>query len=287
MFVCCNDSSKEEQEEKSNENDNTTTENTIKTDEPIGGVDVIENAKTEFEKGGYSYISNKDLDKYCTNLVGVKVYVVGEIDDFNEGNIQINLSDEFMLSTFYSDIDYANYVDKGDLVAIFGEVTGSDTYKLAGTSVQLQNCKVFAVDDEAMQYDLQTTDTSLEQYLVLTDTVANNNSSDISRDEYISLCEKIDYTDVLRNPDNYKGKHTVVSGTVDQVIEGFLRSVTIYVKDASGNKWGCVYSYQDGESRILEGDSVTLYGICKGTDTSETILGGQVTLVRVDIDYIE
>lgn len=150
MFVCCNDSSKEEQEEKSNENDNTTTENTIKTDEPIGGVDVIENAKTEFEKGGYSYISNKDLDKYCTNLVGVKVYVVGEIDDFNEGNIQINLSDEFMLSTFYSDIDYANYVDKGDLVAIFGEVTGSDTYKLAGTSVQLQNCKVFAVDDEAM-----------------------------------------------------------------------------------------------------------------------------------------
>ena len=286
LFVCCHDPQKGELTDSSSANDNTTTENTTQPDEQINSIEVIDNAKTEFEKGGYSYISNKDLDKYCTNLVGVKVYVVGEIDDFNEGNIQINLSDEFMLSTFYSDIDYTNYINKGDTVAIFGEVIGSDTYKLTGTSVQMDNCKVFAVGNEARQYDVQTTDASLEQYLVVTDTVANNNSSEISRDEYIALCEKIDYTDVLRNPANYKGKHTVVSGTVDQVIEGFFGSITIYVKDVSGNKWGCVYSYQDGESRILEGDSVTLYGICKGTDTSETILGEQVTLVRVDIDYI-
>lgn len=103
---------------------------------------------------------------------------------------------------------------------------------------------------------------------------------------YKASCETFDYQDVLRNPDSYKDRNCVVSGTVEQIIEGWFGSFTIFVTDANGNKWGCVYSYKDGESRLLEGDGVTMYGKCQGTDTTKTVLGQQVTMPRVDVEYI-
>ena len=90
---------------------------------------------------------------------------------------------------------------------------------------------------------------------------------------YKASCETFDYQDVLRNPDSYKDRNCVVSGTVEQIIEGWFGSFTIFVTDANGNKWGCVYSYKDGESHLLEGDGVTMYG-------------KQVTMPRVDVEYI-
>jgi hypothetical protein len=38
---------------------------------------------------------------------------------------------------------------------------------------------------------------------------------------------------------------------------------------------------------MLEGDSVKVYGKCKGTSTSTTLLGKQVTLVYIDAEYFE
>lgn len=103
---------------------------------------------------------------------------------------------------------------------------------------------------------------------------------------YKASCQIFDYQDILRNPDSYKDKDCVVSGTVDQIIEGWFDSFTIFITDSAGNKWGCVYTYKEGESHLLEGDGVTIYGKCAGTDTSRTLLGEQVTLPRVDIEYI-
>ena len=113
------------------------------------------------------------------------------------------------------------------------------------------------------------------------------NDANPTKDEYKALCQTISYNDILRNPDDYKGSYAVVSGKVDQIIEGWFGSYSIFIIDGNGNKWGCTYSYGDGESHVLKGDYVTAYGQCKGTDTSRTVLGEQVTMPRVDLEYID
>lgn len=238
--------------------------------------------------GEYLFITNEDLDKYCANMVGAKIYVVTEVDDIKEDMIQSNLSEKYMMSNFHVGENYRKYeskLKKGDVVAISGTVAGNDGYSFMGKSVNVEDCLVFAVGEKAEEHKKESSDEGLSQYFTVTEEVADS-SEDISEGEYKSLCETLDYEDILRNPDNNDGKYCKVEGTAEQVVEGWFGSFTIYVADYNGNKWGCVYSYKDGESRILEGDSVVLYGKCKGTDTAETLLGEQVTLPRVDVEYI-
>ena len=56
--------------------------------------------------------------------------------------------------------------------------------------------------------------------------------------------------------------------------------------DEFGNKWECGYIYKDGEAHLLSGDQVTLYGKCGGTSNSTTVLGEQVTMPYIDVEYL-
>lgn len=145
---------------------------------------------------------------------------------------------------------------------------------------------MFAVGEAAKAYQKEVSDPGLSGYFTVTEEVADANNDDVPEGDYKALCQILDYEDVLRNPDANEGKYCIVSGTVDQIIEGWFGSFTIFVNDANGNTWGCVYSYKEGEAHLLEGDGVTMYGKCAGTDTNTTLLGKQVTLPRVDVEYI-
>lgn len=238
--------------------------------------------------GEYLFITNEDLDKYCVNMTGAKIYVVTQIDDIKEDMIQSNLSDGFMMSNFYVGENYEKYkaqLKEKDIVGISGTVKGSEEYGAMGKSAIVEDCLVFAVGEKAETYKKDSSDDGLEEYFTITKEVANS-GEDITEDEYKLLCETLDYEDILRNPDNNKDKYCVITGTVDQIIEGWFDSYTIFITDKNGNKWGCVYSYKEGESRLLEGDSATLYGKCEGTENTTTVLGKQVTLPRVDVEYI-
>lgn len=119
-----------------------------------------------------------------------------------------------------------------------------------------------------------------------TNTDATTNINDIPRDAFEKLCDFLPYNKILRTPDVYENTFCKISGTVDQVIEGWFDCYTIYVIDADNNKWSCSYTYKEGESRLLEGDEVIIYGICNGTSHSTTLLGKQITLPDVDVKYI-
>lgn len=90
------------------------------------------------------------------------------------------------------------------------------------------------------------------------------------KDEYISQCQSVNYSDVERNPDNYKG-------TVIQVTEGWFDNVTMRV-DCDGDVWYVTYTREEGESRILEDDYITGYGECDGVQSYKTVLGTQITI---------
>lgn len=248
----------------------------------------FEDEMKEFSSGEYLYITNEDLSTYCANMEGAKVYVVTDIDKIKDTVIQSTLSGGYMMSNFNISENFEKYefcLKEDDLVAIFGTVSGYTDYKFMGRSVNLDDCKVFATGNDASSYKKENSDEELVSYFVNTEEVANLNS-DISEDDYKDLCESLGYEDILRNPDTYNGKNCVISGKVDQIIEGWFDSYTIFVSDSSGNKWGCVYKYEEGESHLLEGDNITVYGECKGTENTKTVLGKQVTLPRIDVKYI-
>lgn len=278
------DSKKEDKNSVSDINENVI-EETV-TPEVTRPTLTYEEELSVFSSGEYMFISNSDLDKYCTNMDGVKVYVVTDIDDIKDGIIQSNLSDGFMMSSFNVGERFPKYESgllEGDIIAICGIVSGQDNYGFVGNSVNLNDCYVFASGQEAEKYRKDKSDDALSQYFVVTEEVADSN--EVSEEDYKSLCQQLDYTDILRNPDSYDGKYCVVSGTVDQVIEGWFGSYTIFVMDGNGNKWGCTYSYDDGETHILEGDNVVAYGKCNGVANTETVLGEQVTLPHISIEY--
>lgn len=105
-------------------------------------------------------------------------------------------------------------------------------------------------------------------------------------ENYISECQTVDYDDVARNPDNYDGTKVKITGKVIQVSEGLFDSVTLRV-DCGGNVWYVTYSREEGESRILEGDNITGYGECNGVTSYTTIVGSQITIPSMRMEYYD
>ena len=121
------------------------------------------------------------------------------------------------------------------------------------------------------------------------DNMKSASSTDSSKDAdeltIKALSQTYNHEDILRNPDSFKNLNCKVSGTVSQTFEG-IRD-TIYIKDSSGNIWGCKYSYKSGDTHMLDGDKVTVYGILNGTSHAYNALGDQVTFPYVNVKYYE
>lgn len=48
-----------------------------------------------------------------------------------------------------------------------------------------------------------------------------------------------------------------------------------------------IYSTDSDASRILEDDKVTIYGTLAGLETYETVMGGSVTIPKVNASYVD
>ena len=240
----------------------------------------------KYSTGEYCYIAHSDLVKYHTNLVGQKFYTIITVDELDGKVIKSNLDDGYMMSTFNCIKDYSYDLKEQDAVSIMGVVGGYDSYGFVGKSLKFDDCMVFSVGKDAREYSMDKSDEYFNVFFTVTEEVAKSNN-EITEDEFKNLCERLNYEDILRNPNSYKDKYCKLSGTVLQVIEGWFGSYTIYIKDSNGDIWGCAYSYDENESHLLDGDKVTVYGMCDGTANTKTVLGKQVTMPYVEIEYID
>jgi hypothetical protein len=287
----------EETKETAKENESGKTESTDEDSEKIVEDDEeakdpskldLSDALDEFESGDYAYVTLDDLSRYIVNMKGQKIYTIVKLDEIYEDKLQSNIDDGFMFQTFLTSENYTDYFNEGDTVAIYGTVGESqDLYVTVITDIV--DSKIFAYGEEAEKYIKDSTDESLAEFLVVTEDVANaEGKNSISEEEFKSLCESYSHEDILRHPDNYKKKYIVLSGTVDQTVEGLLDLyTTLYIVDDYGQKWDCTIYYDKGQSRVLEGDYVTVYGILNGTSTSTTVMGKQVTMPSVQVEYVE
>jgi hypothetical protein len=105
-----------------------------------------------------------------------------------------------------------------------------------------------------------------------------------SEDEYRQSCETVNYKDLARNPDDYKGKRLAVTIEINQVLtEGIFTSggyAGYEDYDITGDsfyqkEWYIDYTVEDGASKILEDDVITFYGEFAGTEEMERLLTGE------------
>lgn len=116
--------------------------------------------------------------------------------------------------------------------------------------------------------------------------------------EFKDSCTTIDFADLSRNPDKYKGNNYKFTGEVIQVQEGWHNTVDLRINVTKEEydsldiiTWSdTIYAtieIPEGEDKILEDDVITFWGTCDGEYTYTAVLGNKISLPKIDIEYYE
>ena len=98
----------------------------------------------------------------------------------------------------------------------------------------------------------------------------------------------ISYEDIARTPDDYEGKALCYTGEVIQVLEADGEvDLRVALDDWYDDVILCGYEPKITDKRVLEGDTVTVYGIYHGIFTYESTMGTDISLPLLWLDHIE
>ncbi|MGN0962271.1 MAG: hypothetical protein ACI4PP_01685, partial [Clostridia bacterium] len=99
----------------------------------------------------------------------------------------------------------------------------------------------------------------------------------------------ITYNQLARTPDDYEGEKVKFKGRVLQVVEGSygVTSLRVATKGRYDNVIYVTYLSSIVESRVLEDDTVTIYGTSSGLFSYESTGAGTITIPAVSADYID
>ena len=134
---------------------------------------------------------------------------------------------------------------------------------------------------------------ALSEYEIIDGNIVNNNikTSEEVKQDFISSCTFYNYTDISRNPNNYKGRNAKFTGKVIQVQDVVFDNIIMLV-DVNQKEYGLwddtvyvTYKYRENESRILKDDIITMYGKIKGLKSYTTVLGAKVTIPELELKY--
>ena len=249
----------------------------------------------EYANGGYSTaeLDASVLYQYGVYYKGYAVHTAFVINEKDADLLKMDLEDDG--SWFYSLIckfdneEEIEGLEDGTQVEVVGVVEEPSSI---GKTVTLTQCQVISSGETAqkvMDNLAQSKETQLndaEALKISAEEVAVEKEKQ-DNEAYKASCVSVDYNDVARNPDNYNGQNIVVTGVVIQVSEGLFDSVTLRVDIGDGNIWYVNYYREKNESRILENDTVTLYGECTGVESYTSVLGGTITIPSMDAKIVE
>lgn len=126
---------------------------------------------------------------------------------------------------------------------------------------------------------------------IQSNTSAKRTEESINVEQFKQEVEQYPYQDLARNPKDYKGKKVVFTGKVVQVLESGNK--VQYRVNVTQNDYGyedtiyVFYTRSNDESRILEDDLVTLWGVSDGLFTYTSTIGGQITIPQINAVAIE
>ena len=157
------------------------------------------------------------------------------------------------------------------------------------------------IDEIKSKY--QITDDNVDDDTNSSDDKENTNNEPTTEDpkakeeQFKNSCGTIDFKTLSRNPDKYKGNKYKLTGEVIQVQEDSWSDMVELRIDItketseysdyvfwSDTIYATVY-IPDGEDNILVDDIITFWGTCDGEFTYETVMGDNITLPKIDIEY--
>ena len=114
----------------------------------------------------------------------------------------------------------------------------------------------------------------------------------ITPESYKAQCKDILYNDLARTPDSYLGEYIKFTGEIIQVQESGTDA--IYRINVTQDKYGywddtiiASFDLSNSSSRFLEDDIVTFYGIYAGLYTYTSVLGADITIPSMSIEYMD
>lgn len=141
-------------------------------------------------------------------------------------------------------------------------------------------------DKNTLQTDYNTLQSDYNELKALYDAetaVTYETPTDLS--EYAT---DISYEDIARTPDDYEGKALCYTGEVIQVLEADGEvDLRVALDDWYDDVILCGYEPKITDKRVLEGDTVTVYGIYHGIFTYESTMGTDISLPLLWLDHIE
>lgn len=247
-----------------------------------------------YENADIQFVNLKYLAKNAKYYKNQTIISVAEIYEIGESDLQFD-TDE---SNFFKEVT-CNFKHKKELsglkeedkVCFVGKVSDTNTY-FGNETVTISNCYIVAKGKATDKYSeiISKKSDKQKKYVANEKNNAKKKKKEAAKNKkqsYMKQCKTYSYSKIQRKPDKYDGKKIKVSGTVIQVMEGWLDTVSLRIEDSSGNVWYVSYGYSDNESKILENDKVTVYGESTGTETYTTVLGNTQTIPSVDAEYIE
>ena len=239
--------------------------------------ETVDTFRYEYNDENYLTVSiDRDIETDELSVIGIGFY--------SEGNEGLMAWDWLWVMT--------PMLTKGIDSSYYASV-GNESYMQLGSlyNTMPDNIEDYEIPDEY-------TDGATDMYNQLYDFYTNNGISiegsdtAISRDEYKAQCQDISYDDLARNPDLYEGQYIKFTGKVIQTQEEENSVVLrINVTEDEYGFWDDTilvgYNYSEGESRILEDDIVTFYGISSGLINYESITGQSITIPGVAAQYID
>ena len=98
----------------------------------------------------------------------------------------------------------------------------------------------------------------------------------------------ITYEQLARTPDKYKDEKVKFTGEVIQVVEDdSMITLRLAVNSDYDNILLLAYEPSIVSSRVLEGDTITIYGVSNGVYTYQSTMGGNITIPLVIVQKID
>ena len=115
----------------------------------------------------------------------------------------------------------------------------------------------------------------------------------MTKKEYKSACQSIDYETLYRNVDAYVGEKVKFTGKIVQVVDQTNREYCEYRISTKKDNYGYYFedviyvNYNLGEDpKFMEDDIVKIYGEVKGEKRYESTGSGMITIPEINAAYM-
>lgn len=221
--------------------------------------------------------ANKDLAGSGTRAMDVVNNIVSSIE-FTASDYESDPTYDPIVSieaSYTGDTEEGTILDRSNTgITVMGTYADGKTEKLSSNQWKIntpQTLQAGQVSTVTIMADEATTDLTVQ-------------CTTMTEDQYKESCETISYDELLRNPDNYKGKDIKLRGKVFQSVSGMLLA---NVTQGSYGLWDDVTMiYWRGSPNVIEDDIATFWGTYAGTYTYTTALGASKTVPLLSAKYV-